>query len=82
MGGVEKSKKNMHRERLSGGFKGSDQGLKDLGILKQKWKIFFDNDPYYNTNLTKESGNYRLDMSFLPSETKNLMKVWLDTLDE
>ncbi len=69
-------------ERLSGGFKGSDQGLKDLGILKQKWKIFFDNDPYYNTNLTKESGNYRLDMSFLPSETKNLMKVWLDTLDE
>jgi glycosyltransferase involved in cell wall biosynthesis len=69
-------------ERLSGGFKGSDQGLKDLGILKQKWKIFFDNDPYYNTNLTKESGDYRLDMSFLPSETKNLMKVWLDTLDE
>ncbi len=54
-----------------------DSTYKDKETLKQRWGRFFDHDPYYNENLTKQFGNFQLDTDFLPHDLQQQMKIWL-----
>ena len=62
-----------HDQELTAG----DRPYNDMASLEQRWGRYFDHDPYYNENLTKKYGNYRIDTDFLPPSLQKQMKVWL-----
>ena len=62
-----------HDQELTAG----DRPYNDMASLEQRWGRYFDHDPYYNENLTKKYGNYRIDTDFLPASLQKQMKVWL-----
>ena len=49
-----------HHESLSRGFKTTKQHQIERDFFIHKWKKIFDNDPYYNPNLTQSEEDYSL----------------------
>ena len=60
------------------GSKSEHQFRIDLRVLNHRWGELLERDPYYNPNQTKDSGNYRLDTSFLSQDLQRGMRVWLE----